>query len=182
MKNNVKWAFFALLLAGFLGVQAQPVTLDSINSRVSSRKVAVDSLSMASHLTATMTEQLSLSEAQRLKVNDINLRFEERHRVLVDSFRGPNRDRTDFKTKMTTLRQEQDAELKAVLTADQWTTWEKWQAEHKPMKKGDRTDGKMHKGEPPTSPTLPPNDKMNQPNPDRKPAKPGKGNPPGGGG
>ena len=74
----------------------------------------------ANQQTATMTEQLSLSDAQSAKVKEINLKYANKTKEAREKAAG---DREAMRGVMTSIRQEQDAELQTVLTEEQWKQW-----------------------------------------------------------
>ena len=210
MKHNLKLAIFGLLFLSISILQAQPpITIDSTQT---GRKMSQDTFTRSSYQTTTMSQRLSLNEAQRSRVNDLNMRYEQRYRVRVDSFRGNNRDKTTYQNRMMSLQREQDAELKSILTPDQWTNWEKWQAEdrknwenqhkndpdHRNHMNHDQPMNQNQKMDPtqPTSPTQPTTpspdksrsdkkkdmDKKNKTDMENKSSKPSQTSPPGGNG
>lgn len=74
----------------------------------------------ANQQTATMTEQLSLSDAQSAKVKEVNLKYANKMKDAREKAAG---DREAMRGAMTSIRQEQDAELQTVLTEEQWKQW-----------------------------------------------------------
>lgn len=124
----------ALLCFGFSWLQAQ-----ENETMKPARQTQIDSLSRAQYQTNAMVEKLSLTDMQRTKVSEINMRYENQHKMMLDSMRANGK--TPMRDKMTTMRKAQDAELKSVLTSDQWNTWEKWQAEER-TKRGDHKEWK----------------------------------------
>ena len=82
----------------------------------------------AEQQTASMTEQLSLSEAQSTKVGEINLKYAQKMKELRDKADG---DREAMRSAMGAIRQEQDAELQTVLTQEQWTKWDAYRQEQR---------------------------------------------------
>jgi len=139
MKHILKLTMSGLLCLGFYFLQAQPpVTIDTT---LAGRKMWVDSTSRPEYQTNLMVEKLSLTESQRTKVNDINMRYADKHKMMLDSVRGTNK--TAMREKSATLQQQQDAELKSVLTNDQWNNWQKWQTDER-AKKGDHHKDMNH--------------------------------------
>lgn len=71
----------------------------------------------AEQLTAQMEERLALSEAQAVKVREINLKYARQAQE--------NREKADgdweaMRAQMMRLRQAQEEELRSVLTEEQW--------------------------------------------------------------
>lgn len=121
MKHILKLAMSALLFLVFsINMQAQPPG--------GGERPSMDPVKRAEKQTAMMTEQLSLSEAQATKVYEINLKYAEQSKTMREANTG---DRSAMREQMTAMRTAQDAELKTMLTSDQWATWEKLQAEQR---------------------------------------------------
>lgn len=91
---------------------------------------------MAKRQTDLMVEKLELSEAQALKAQEINLQFAEKMKAARDSM--PEGDWTVMRQKMTVLREQQDAELKKILTSDQWTAYVKLREEQRAQREARR--------------------------------------------
>ncbi|MBK8426981.1 MAG: DUF4890 domain-containing protein [Lewinellaceae bacterium] len=122
MKHILKLAISALLfLVVFTSMQAQPPG--------GGERPSMDPVKRAEKQTAMMTEQLTLSEAQAAKVQEINLKYAEKSKAMREA--NTSGDRTAMREQMTALRTAQDAELKTMLTSDQWAAWEKIQAEQR---------------------------------------------------
>ena len=111
----------------------------------------MDPVKRAEQQTTLMTEKLSLSEAQAAKIKDINLKYAEKSKAMREA--NTNGDRTAMRDQMTALRTEQDAELKSMLTSDQWAAWEKVRAEQR-ASRGDRGNN-MNQAPPPPPPPPP---------------------------
>ena len=79
----------------------------------------------AQRLTERMQTELGLSEAQTAQVSAINLRYAERGQALRDQSGG---DRRATMQAAQALQSERNAELKTILTAQQYTQLEKMQA------------------------------------------------------
>lgn len=119
MKKTFKLLMVAtFILAGLAAVQAQP----------GGEGMGRDPEKRAEQQTATMTEKLSLSEAQTAKVKEINLKYATKIKEVRDNAGG---DREAMRAAMTALRDEQDKELKAVLTDEQWQQWVKIREEQR---------------------------------------------------
>jgi Spy/CpxP family protein refolding chaperone len=74
--------------------------------------------------TTMMQKNLSLSDDQVTKVKQVNLDYWTQ----VDKLRSNNTNQQDMHTQMKTLRDKRDADLKAVLTPDQYTKMQTMQA------------------------------------------------------
>lgn len=87
------------------------------------------------HLTEMMTKRLKLTDAQVPKVKEINDRFakdmmavREEHK---DAKAAGTATKGDAQSKAKDLNMKKDEELKAVLTPEQMTEWQKMEAEMK---------------------------------------------------
>jgi len=76
----------------------------------------------ADRLTTSMSNQLSLSQAQIAKVKEANLIFANQ---LLQARRGNKGDRSKMRETMLAIRVEHNAEIKKYLTAEQFENWEK---------------------------------------------------------
>ncbi len=123
MRTLLQSFLLAFLTAGgFAAAQAQP-----------GGGMGMDPEKRAEQQTATMTEKLSLSEAQTAKVKEINLKYANKMKEARDNAGG---DRETMRATMTTLRGEQDKELQTVLTEEQWQQWLKIREEMKNNRPG----------------------------------------------
>ncbi len=145
MKYILKLALSALLFLVFsINIQAQPPG--------GGERPTMDPVKRAEKQTAMMTEQLTLSEAQATKVHEINLKYAEQSKTM----REANTDRSAMREQMTALRTAQDAELKTMLTSDQWAAWEKIQAEQRANRgEWDKKKDKDKSQTPPPAPAPP---------------------------
>ncbi len=135
MTYILKLALCLLLSIGFFsGVQAQePVTTDSTtnmmkNNNKWSNTMLADTFPRADRQTAFMHDQLKLSPNQRTRLFDIHMRYADQSHLMLDSL-GRANNLAASRDKMTMLRKQQDAEIKNLLTTDQWRTWENYQTE-----------------------------------------------------
>lgn len=95
-----------------------------------------DATQMADRQTERLSKTVQLSDAQRQQVQAINLKYAQQHQQ--NRAKAPARDgnppteaeRKAMHDQMKASRDQQDAELKAVLTPEQWAAWEKERAEH----------------------------------------------------
>ena len=98
--------------------------------------------------TQRMTDSLTLSSAQVVKVEEINLKYAN----LQADFRSKARDSEEFdreamRAGMKKLRDEQKTELKKILTSDQFDQFEKMEAARRENREGKR-GGKKGKRKP----------------------------------
>ncbi len=78
--------------------------------------------------TEKMKKELSLSDEQAAQAYTANL---ERAKV-VDEFREKNKEeKKEERERIRTAQEKHKAEMKQILTADQYTKWEQWQSEKK---------------------------------------------------
>lgn len=82
-----------------------------------------DPTERAKEQTVEMTEKLSLSAKQSEKVGEINLKYANKLKEARDA--NADGDWSTMRETMTQIRQEQNAELKNVMTAAQFEQWEK---------------------------------------------------------
>ena len=103
---------------------------------------------------ATPEKLLTVQElARRLDVGQCKVR-NLAHEGRIPSVQvGPNGMRFDWQEVLAALRTEQDAELKSMLTSDQWAAWEKVRAEQR-ASRGDRGNN-MNQAPPPPPPPPP---------------------------
>lgn len=111
-----------LITGGFAAAQAQP-----------GGGMGMDPEKRAEQQTASMTEKLSLSEAQAAKVKEINLKYAGKMKEAREKADG---DRDAMRAAVTTLRGEQDKELQTVLTDEQWQQWVKIREEMRNNRSG----------------------------------------------
>ncbi len=119
MRTTIKLlTIIALFIAGFAGsIYAQP-----------GGGWNADPEQRATQQTATMTTQLSLSDAQSAKVKEIHLKYANKMKEARESANG---DRDAMRNTMTAIRQEQDKELQTVVTEEQWQKWVKYRDEQR---------------------------------------------------
>lgn len=110
-----KWFMIALLvLAGYTTALAQ---------RAADDRQPRDPKEMAAHQTQRMAEALQLDAAQTERVGTINLDFAEKLQAARRAAFAAG-DRTAMRSSMQQLREAQKAELKVVLTPEQFTQLE----------------------------------------------------------
>ncbi len=87
----------------------------------------------AKQQTDMMTEKLSLSEKQAVKVGEINLKYAQK---MADARKEvQDDDWTAMRETMTKMREEQNGELKGVMTAAQFENWQKIQEEQRAQRR-----------------------------------------------
>ena len=108
-----------------------------------------DPAKMAERHTKRMAETVTLSPAQYNQVQAIHLKYAQQRQALRPAKGAADADRAAAREKMKALRTAQETELKAVLTADQWSAWEK----ARPEKRGKgRRGGEDRAGAPDLDP------------------------------
>ncbi len=137
MRTTIQlFVFFLAAMAG-LTLQAQPGGGRAQNPE-----------QRAEQQTATMTEKLSLSEAQAGKVKEINLKYAKKMQEARDQANG---DWEAMRGTMGTMRTEQDSELQTVLTEEQWQQWIKYREEMR-ANRGNWGNGNAPSGDKPAPP------------------------------
>jgi hypothetical protein len=109
--------------------------------------------------TKMMADSLSLSSRQGEKVKEINLKYANKQTEARQA--NADGDWEQMRAKMEALRTEQNAELKTVLTNEQYERWQKITAEQWKQRGGngrgaDDKDGKGRKDRKDTPPQPPP--------------------------
>ncbi len=79
---------------------------------------------MAKRQTEQIKEAVGLNSDQEKKVYDLSLEMSKKMRTMFQENQGG--DREAMREKMTTLRGEQNKKMKEILTADQWSKYEKY--------------------------------------------------------
>lgn len=107
----------------------------------SSQRQRMSPEDMSKRQTERMVKQLKLDEAQTVKVQAINLDFSEKMKTAFESAQD---DRSSMRSKMETIRNEKNAELKTVLTEEQYKKYledEKTQMEERKSRQANGTRG-----------------------------------------
>jgi hypothetical protein len=99
----------------------------------------MDPVKRAEQQTANMTEVLGLSEAQSLKVKEINLKYSKLRQETFNANTGG--DFNAMREKMTQMQEQQDKEFKTVLTTEQYDKWLKYQEEQRKLREQRRREG-----------------------------------------
>lgn len=84
---------------------------------------------MAKRQTAQLKEVLDLNKDQEKKVHELNLKSSKKMMALRDENQGGGFE--GMREKMTEIREEQNKEMKKVLTEAQWSKYEKYQEERR---------------------------------------------------
>ncbi len=92
----------------------------------------MDPTKRAEQQTANMTEVLGLSEAQAVKVKEINIKYNKKMQELFNANQGG--DMTAIREKMGQMQQEQNNEFKVVMTSEQFEKWVKYQEEQRNLR------------------------------------------------
>jgi periplasmic protein CpxP/Spy len=130
-----KICLFALLSVSALTMATGTIRAQSADSTQVNTREPKSAEERAQALTKRMEKTLALSADQTSKVEAINL---EKSRK-IDALRGKyTNDRRQGFQEMRTIRQEWDNELKAVLSADQFTKYQQLQAERRQKFHGQR--------------------------------------------
>ena len=85
----------------------------------------------AKQQTAQIKEAVGLNADQEKKVYDLNLEAGKQMAKMREDMQGGGGDFQAMREKMTTMRAEQDKKMKEILTADQWTKYQKFQEERR---------------------------------------------------
>jgi len=89
----------------------------------------MDPAERAKNQTAELKEALSLNKDQEKKVYDLNLEASKEMQKMRENNQGGGFE--GMREKMGKIREEQDKKMKEILTADQWSKYEKYQAERR---------------------------------------------------
>lgn len=86
-----------------------------------------DPKEMAKRQTEELTKQLDLNKDQQKKVLELN----EKYANKMSEMRNGGGDREAMREKMTKMREEQNKEMKKILTEDQYKKYEKYLEERR---------------------------------------------------
>ena len=113
----------------------------------------MDAEKMADRQTEHMSEQLTLSEKQKEKIKEINLKYAQERQADREKMRAEREqqkaERTDRRTAFKATQDAQMAEYKQVLTAEQFAQLEKTKAEraeHRGHRRGGKRGDHARKG------------------------------------
>lgn len=103
--------------------------------------------SMAERNTKMMTDSLALSDAQKEKIAEVNLKYAQKMKEVRQNARAKATDDNpmNVREEMQNLRKEQNVELKKYMTTEQYTKWNEIQKNQRANRRGPR-DGKGRRG------------------------------------
>ena len=85
----------------------------------------------AKQQTAQIKEAVGLNAEQEKKVLDLNIEQGKKQSKMFEEMQGGGGDMEGMREKMTAMREETNKKMKEILTAEQWTKYEKWQEERR---------------------------------------------------
>lgn len=118
--KKLMFLFFAVLLGA---------TVSMAQNRDGQRSMNPED--MAKRQTAELKEKLGLDKAQEKKVYDLNLESGKKMAKMREGMQSGGGDREAMREKFTTMREEQNKEMKKILTADQYKKYEKYLEERR---------------------------------------------------
>ncbi|MFV0590228.1 MAG: hypothetical protein ACK5M7_02480 [Draconibacterium sp.] len=100
-----------------------------------------DPKEMAKRQTEELTKALGLNKDQQAKVLALNTKMGEKRSSMFQEMRNGGGDREAMREKMTKLRDEEKAEMKKILTEDQYKKYEKYLEEQRARRGQGRPGG-----------------------------------------
>jgi periplasmic protein CpxP/Spy len=91
---------------------------------------------MAKRQTEQIKEKCGLDKAQEKKVYDLSLESSKQMAKLRSEMQGGGGPNDAMREKMTKMREEQNKEMKKILTADQYVKYEKYLEERRAARQG----------------------------------------------
>jgi periplasmic protein CpxP/Spy len=91
---------------------------------------------MAKRQTEQIKEKCGLDKAQEKKVYDLSLESSKQMAKLRSEMQGGGGPNDAMREKMTKMREEQNKEMKKILTADQYVKYEKYLEERRAQRQG----------------------------------------------
>lgn len=91
---------------------------------------------MAKRQTDQIKEKCGLDKAQEKKVYDLYLDSSKKSAEMRKAMQGGGGPSDDMRAKMTKMREDQNKEMKKILTADQYTKYEKYMEERRAARQG----------------------------------------------
>ncbi|WP_340112315.1 DUF4890 domain-containing protein [Maribellus mangrovi] len=85
----------------------------------------------AKRQTEELTKELDLNKDQQKKVLELNEKYSEKMSAMFEDMRSGGGDREAMREKMGKLRDEQNKEMKKILTEDQYKKYEKYLEERR---------------------------------------------------
>jgi biopolymer transport protein ExbD len=86
---------------------------------------------MAKRQTDQIKEKCALNNDQEKKVYDLNLETSKKMAKMREEMQGGGGPSDEMREKMTKIREEQNKEMKKILTADQYVKYEKYLEERR---------------------------------------------------
>ena len=86
---------------------------------------------MAKRQTDQIKEKCGLDKTQEKKVYDLNLESSKKMAKMREEMRGGGGPNEEMRAKMTKIREDQNAEMKKILTADQYKKYEQYLEERR---------------------------------------------------
>lgn len=137
----MKW-FKALLIIALLGFT---VTALAQNRRGGNGRGEMSAEDMAKRQTERMKTELNLTAEQEVKIQAINMKYAEQQVAKRDEKKEKRRE---METAQQAVMDQKDAEIKALLTPEQLTKYEKYcKQEKKEQKKEHKKERKRQKRE-----------------------------------
>jgi len=100
-----------------------------------------DPKEMAKRQTEELTKTLDLNKDQAKKVLELNTKMGEKRSTMFQEMRNGGGDREAMREKMTKIQEEQNAEMKKILTEDQYKKYEKYLEERRAQRGQGRPGG-----------------------------------------
>ena len=91
----------------------------------------MDPEEMAKRQTEQLKEALGLNEDQEKKVYDLNLENAKKRAEMFEEMRESGSGFEGMRDKMEALREDENKKMKAILTDEQWTKYEKYMEERR---------------------------------------------------
>ena len=113
-----------------LFIAAATILTMSLSAQDRNRQFSAED--MAKRQTESLKKELNLTAEQETKVKEVYLKYAKKQEERMKARQGQNRqsmseeERTKAREEMEKSNKERDTELKAVVTAEQYTKYEKW--------------------------------------------------------
>ncbi len=91
---------------------------------------------MAKRQTDQIKEKCGLDKAQEKKVYDLSLETSKKMAKMREEMQGGGGPSDEMRAKMTKMRDEQNAEMKKILSADQYKKYEQYLEERRAARQG----------------------------------------------
>lgn len=116
---------------GFLFIMMLALTVTSMAQGFGGGGMQMDPEERAKRTTEQIKEAVGLNADQEKKVLDLNIEQGKKQSKMFEEMQGGGGDMEGMREKMTAMREETSKKLKEILTAEQWTKYEKWQEERR---------------------------------------------------